>query len=45
MGNDEAEERTYVEIQMSEDEADQYQEMPDLHELSDHSSISESYED
>ena len=42
---DEAEERNFAQIQLSEDEADRFQEMPDLEELSERSSLSESYED
>ena len=43
--NDEAEERNFAQIQLSEDEADRFQEMPDLEELSERSSLSESDED
>ena len=43
--NDEAEERNYAQVLLSEDEADDYQEMPNLEEISDHSSLSESYDD
>ena len=43
--NDEAEERNFAEVVASEDEADRFQEMPRLEELSGESSLSESYDE
>ena len=45
MDNNEAEERNFAQVQLSDEEADEHEEMPQLEELSDHSSISEDYED
>ena len=44
LSDDEAEERNFAEVQMSEDEADRCQEIPDS-DSSDHSISSEDYED
>ena len=42
--DDECEERNYAEIVLSEEEADKIEEMPELEELSGHSSMSEDYD-
>ena len=44
MDNNEAEERNFAQVQLSDEEADAYEEMPQLQELSDHSSLSEAYD-